>query len=51
MKKYIEPVINVIEVENSELICQSPLNNEKGDGNQLSKEMFIDDEGDDEVLW
>lgn len=51
MKKYIEPVIKVIEVENSELICQSPLNNEEGNGVQLSKELFIDDEGDDEDLW
>jgi len=51
MKKYIEPSIKIFEVENSEMLIGS-INNEKGNGAQLSKEIIIDEDDDnDEDLW
>lgn len=50
MKKYIIPAIKVVEVGTESILAGSPLHNEEGDGEQLSKKNLhtFNDEFDDE---
>lgn len=47
MKRYIEPSIKIKKIEEESFICMSK-HDEEGDGDQLGKETFFDEETDEE---